>query len=274
MAVTNRKSSSTDSVVDNCSFTYINYYSSDSSSETNKYYYKIPTSSSYNYSIVYDFPPINVILPKKRIYIHIVDENRYDRLIIGESRRFYFETYFNDSDNVFDDDIEQLALILDKTHSNFDTIISIKSEDPLINFSEIPLLHYAIVNNKEESGASILIEFTNAPVTELNETRLLEEIAALVNMDLENVTIGFKLNDEGLIVGIVVYCKTIKEAQSIEEEVNKQIEKGCTDLIVCGADEVVWVTRLKLEASPTIHTSRLFIEMMLIILCMLLVNHY
>ena len=64
----------------------------------------------YNYSIVYDFPPINVILPKKRIYIHIVDENRYDRLIIGESRRFYFETYFNDSDNVFDDDIEQLTL--------------------------------------------------------------------------------------------------------------------------------------------------------------------
>ena len=42
-----------DSVIDNCSFTYINYYSSDSSSETNNYYYKIPTSSSYNYSIVY-----------------------------------------------------------------------------------------------------------------------------------------------------------------------------------------------------------------------------
>ena len=43
----------TDSVVDNCSFTYINYYSNSSSSEKNEYYYKIPTNSSYNYSIVY-----------------------------------------------------------------------------------------------------------------------------------------------------------------------------------------------------------------------------
>ena len=43
----------TDSVVDSCSFTYINYYSNQNSSEKNQYYYKIPTTSSYNYSIIY-----------------------------------------------------------------------------------------------------------------------------------------------------------------------------------------------------------------------------
>ena len=42
-----------DSVVNNCSFTTINYYSSQITSDINKYYYKIPTTSSYNYSIVY-----------------------------------------------------------------------------------------------------------------------------------------------------------------------------------------------------------------------------
>ena len=42
-----------DSVVNNCSFTTINYYSSQRTSDINKYYYKIPTTSSYNYTIVY-----------------------------------------------------------------------------------------------------------------------------------------------------------------------------------------------------------------------------
>ena len=49
----NEPTSNPDSVINGCSFTTINYYSSQSSSKINKYYYKIPTTSSYTYSIVY-----------------------------------------------------------------------------------------------------------------------------------------------------------------------------------------------------------------------------
>jgi hypothetical protein len=49
----NVSTSNINSVVRNCSFITINYYSNQSSSSRTKYYYKIPTTSSYNYSIVY-----------------------------------------------------------------------------------------------------------------------------------------------------------------------------------------------------------------------------
>ena len=49
----NDPTSNTNSVVRNCRFTTINYYSRQSYSSRTKYYYKIPQTSSYNYSIVY-----------------------------------------------------------------------------------------------------------------------------------------------------------------------------------------------------------------------------
>ena len=45
--------SNLDSVVNSCSFTSINYSSNKSFSGKTEYYYKIPTNSSYTYSIVY-----------------------------------------------------------------------------------------------------------------------------------------------------------------------------------------------------------------------------
>ena len=51
---TNTKpSTSADSVVIGCSFTTISYYNIQISSDRTKYYYQIPTSSSYNYSTFY-----------------------------------------------------------------------------------------------------------------------------------------------------------------------------------------------------------------------------
>ena len=49
----NDPSSNSYNVVRSCPFTTINYYSRQFSFSTIKYYYKIPTTSSYNYSIVY-----------------------------------------------------------------------------------------------------------------------------------------------------------------------------------------------------------------------------
>ena len=46
-------SSSPNSAVNECSFSTISYYNTQSSSGINRYYYKISTSSSYYYSIVY-----------------------------------------------------------------------------------------------------------------------------------------------------------------------------------------------------------------------------
>jgi len=114
----------------------------------------------------------------------------------------------------------------------------------------------------EEHKWEITIEIEETDAVELNTTDIMEQISKLSGIDIEKLTVGIDLNDEGQVISIIVYVDEEDSMKMIVEAVEDIPESGeCEHGILCYKKTVHVKTHslsLSISGSSLTHVSLLF----------------